>query len=440
MPLARLSSPRSSSAPRRFVASLVLGGVIGPAPDRVRLWNPGINPWDGDPPINLTPKAVARVMETFVGRGNPLSMDFNHAQSVEDARAAKAGGVPEQKPSAGYCLLEAVETPEGLALDWLPRWSDCGRPAPVPEVICCAKHQIESGQMCEFSPDWFGDETTGEPIRVNRISLVGDGAMHGIGLLASRAAVERRATMDPMKEARAAYAYHARMASAGGENAKAHQASADEIKAHAAGLGVDLDKTEEAPTDAPAPKAEDKKDEQTGAEPIPVPKGPEDQIPKPKLAESSTSLASRAAQPLTRADLDRYAADQREAGERAQLLELNRDRILEGHRPFLASAPLAQVRAYVAGLSPKPAPAGTGGDTGGAIPPKGKAVRPWRQPLDVPSQFMASRIRSSLGITEAMEAEFDKRVDDDGGITISIVELADRQREARIKAKTRSAT
>lgn len=417
------------------MASLVLGGAIGPAPDRVRLWSPGINPWDGEPQINLTPAAAARVIAAFEARGNPLSMDFDHAQSMAEQRAAKAGPdvTPEQTPGAGYCALELVETPDGLAIDFLPRWSDCGREAPVPEVVCCAKHQIESGQRCEFSPDWLGDEITGEPIRVNRISLVGDGAMHGIGLLASRAAVNRRAKMaDPMGEARAAYAYHARMASAGGDNAKGHEAMAAEIKAHAAGLGVDLDKAAEEAPGEPAPVEPKGDAPKVAAEPPPPGDGPPKPPGEEKPKEAAASLASRSA--VSAADIltqvRRGLADDRAL---MDLLATNADRLTDKTREFLASRGLAETRTYLATLAPRPlTDPGTGGDTGGAIKP-GAIMRRHRVSLTEGDRYLASRVHGALEKSEESSAAFDQRpevsLDEQGRATysFSLVEIAKRK-------------
>jgi hypothetical protein len=422
-----LSPARPGSPPRRFTASLALAlGPIGAAPSRVRLWSPGINPWDGEPQINLTRAAAERVIAAFSARGaNPLSMDFEHAISLAEAAQRRAPNATpvEPEPLAGYCMLELVETPEGPAIDFLPRWSDCGRDAPVPEVICCAKHQIESGQRAEFSPDWVGDETTGEPIRVNRISLVGDGAMHGIGLLASRAsAAQARGTMDEMKECRAAYAYHARMAAAGGDDAKEHEGMAARLKASAAALGVDVEK---------APEGDEKKPEEpkpaetaSRAAELPAPESP-------KPAVAAAALASRATAATLTLDQVLQKVDERNAERSAlqQLLDLNKDRIPEGHRAMLASQGLAAAKTYVAGLPAKPAPAGTGGDAGGPVPHAPGAQRAHRRPLNAGEQFLANRVRAALGKTDAEAEAFDKRpevsVDDQGraGYEFSLVEI-----------------
>ena len=108
----------TASHARRYVAAVGMSASVGPAPSRFRLWNPGPNPWDGGV-VNFTPAAAAAVMAEFVRRGsNPLLMDIEHAITL-------ASNPADPLPTAGYCVPEVVDTPEGPALDILPRWSDC---------------------------------------------------------------------------------------------------------------------------------------------------------------------------------------------------------------------------------------------------------------------------------------------------------------------------
>jgi hypothetical protein len=375
-------------------------------------------------------------MEAFLSRGNPLSMDIEHTVSLAEARGATPTEAAQEGISAGYCVLELVETPEGPALDFVARWTDCGRAEALPApAICCARHQIETGQRCEFSPDWLGDPATGEPIRVNRISLVRDGAMHGIGLLASRAALERKRAMPgEMDGCRAAYAYHKAMAAAGGDDVKEHEAMVAKLAAHAAGLGVDLEKGESG--DAP-PKEQEGAPRAAAAEQPGV--TPPKETEPPKGAVGSTALASRGtAQPVTAEQVTAQVMRRLEDHTAlTTLLEANKDRIPEGHRTMLASQGLAVARRYVEGLPPRPAPAGTNGDTGGAIEP-GTAQKRHRVALTPPEQFMASRVHDALGKSEESGAAFDKRpevgVDHLGRATyeFSIVKIAEQKRTERV--------
>lgn len=414
------SRPRSV---RRFVASLGAAG-IGQAPERARVWRSGPNPWDGGV-VNLTPKAARAVLDEFLRRGNPLSMDIEHGISLAEQQARAEGKVAPETPlvTAGYCTLELVGPDDAPELWFVARWSDCGRPFPEPEKVCCAKHQIESGQRCEISPDWDGDPETGEQIRINRISLVLDGATHGISLLASRAAAERTAMAGEMDGCRAAHAYAKQMAASEDPEAKKlGEAMCAHLALHAAALGVKLEG--EPDGDEPVAKGA------TAAEPPPEPKGKEDEIPKPAVA-AAPALASRpAAQPLTLTVVLDALADRDELH---RILDINKDRIPEGHRRMLASRGLAAAREYVEGLPPRAAPAGTNGDTGG---PTTEKVKPWKRALNEAERYFAARVRSALGVTEAMEKDFENRVDDDGGVTISMVDLVDRHRAARLKTRS----
>src|SRR5262245_36483810 len=141
------SRGRSPPMPRRNpTASIRLTASAGPlvAPDRFRIWRAGANPGDyGE--LNFTPRAAESVMADYLRRGNALVMDIEHA--LNPAINPKLD--PERPPpTAGYLALELVSG----ELWGVPRWSDCGRPAPVPGEVCCGKHQIESGQRCYVSP------------------------------------------------------------------------------------------------------------------------------------------------------------------------------------------------------------------------------------------------------------------------------------------------
>ena len=422
---------------------------IGPAPSRVRLWRAGENPWDGGI-INLTPQAAQRVIAEYERRGNPISMDIEHAITLAERNAAAQGkehveGAPLQ--SAGYSELELQGPPDAPEIWFLPRWSDCGRDASVPGEVCCAKHQLESGQRCQFSPDWDGDPNTGEPIRINRISLVLDGATHGIGLLASRAAIRRTASMameqDPIARCRAAHAYHAAMAAGGGEDAADHEEMKNKIAGHAAALGIDLEKEGGGEENKAAEEIEIKPEEKPGddlaAEPIPAPEG--ERVEEPRMSAAAQSRA--AARPLVRAaasrptvpaPVDAGAIERRIMGQIAArdelkaLLDSNADRISEPQRRLLAARGLPASREWIATLPPRPQP--TGPDAGAPAP--GGRMRPWKVPLNEWHQIMASRVVDRLGATQSQLDAFDKMVDDDGSYTVSVVEIVQRQQAARM--------
>ena len=232
--------------------------------------------------------------------------------------------------------------------------------------------------------------------------------------------------MDEMKDARAAYRHASRMAgSADPEEKKMGETMCARMKAAAAALGADIEKDPDG-----EPKPEGEKKPGTAAADLPAPKVEEK---KPDTASATASRAT-AEKPASVADVLKVI-DERDALN--QLLTGNADRIPEGHRSLLAN--LTTARAYVAGLPPKAAPPGTAGDTGGPVPHAPNAGRPWRKPLNAQEAFMASRVRNALGKTEADEAAFDKRVDDDGGITISMVEIVEKRRAARRAGRSVSA-
>ena len=164
--------------------------------------------------------------------GNPLIMDIEHALNPMVNPTLDPADPP---PTAGYLQLELFEGPDGPELWGLPRWSDCGRSAPVPGEVCCGKHQIESGQRCCISPDWQIDTETREPVRLNRVSLVAEPATYGINLLASRAVASSEAPMDDkMEKLKAGYAALASMkASEDKETAKHASALCAAMEEHA---------------------------------------------------------------------------------------------------------------------------------------------------------------------------------------------------------------
>jgi len=417
----------------------------------VRLWRAGANPWDGGV-INLTPEAAQRVMAEYTRRGNPLSMDIEHAITLAERKAAAQGKEHVEDPpiqSAGYCALELVETPDGPEIWFLPRWSDCGRDAPVPGEVCCAKHQIESGQRDQVSPDWDADASTGEPIRINRISLVLDGATHGIGLLAARAAMRRTASMamdeDPIARCKAAYAYHTAMASQGGEDKQTHEDMAAKIAGHAAALGINLDEKREGEENAAAEPAEPPAEPapEVAAEPT---EPPSERREEPRMS-AAQPIASRpapraAAKPPVRAAASRQVAPVVDAkaieqsileqiaarDERKALLDANADRLSEPQRRLLAGKPLKDVRDWISTLPARPQPPGP--DAGAPAP--GGRVRPWKVALSESHQLLASRVIDRLGATQEQLDEFDKIVDDSGSVTVSIVDIVRRQQAARM--------
>lgn len=329
--------------PRRSVVKLVAGAGLVP-PARFRLWKAGPNPGDyGN--VNFTPAAAASVMGEYQRRGNALVMDIEHALNRTVNPTLSPNDPP---PTAGYTALELVDTPDGPELWLLPRWSDCGRDAPVPDEVCCAKHQIQSGQRCYVSPDWDQDTETGEPIRLNRVSLVAEPATWGINLLASRAGAAQGKTQVDEKQIRAAYALASMQAAAAeGPLKETATAYAEQLKGAAAAMGVDLEKEPEAAPESERAEGQAKKAAAESAQPS-------------EPAKPEATAAVTASKPVTMAEVRREMAEQTE---RQTLLAGIKDRVPTGHTQLVASMGLTQLRAYARGLPATVSAGGKGGAT-----------------------------------------------------------------------------
>jgi hypothetical protein len=347
------------------------------APERFRIWRAGGNPGDyGE--LFYTPRANASVMGVYMQRGNALCMDIQHAMNPEINPKLDPADPP---PTAGYLALESVSTADGPELWGVPRWSDCGRDAPVPGKVCCGKHQIESGQRCYVSPDWQIDTDTREPLILNRVSLVAEPGTWGVNLLASRAGAAQGKTQVDEKQIRAAYAL-ASMQAAAAEGPLKDTAAAyvEQLKSAAAAMGVDLEKEPEAAPESKKPEA------QAAAEPA--------KLTEPTKPEAQAAAVT-AGKPLTAADFDRRFA---EHTERQTLLAGIQGRVPEGHAQLVASMGLTQLRVYARGLPAPVDPDGKGGVRAANVTAGtdrvGKA-----EPLTALEQRDVDDLRAALGQT-----------------------------------------
>src|SRR5690242_14561010 len=139
-----------------LVASIRLTAGALVAPDRFRIWRAGANPGDYGERF-FTERSAESVVGEELARGNAMAMEFEHALTPSVNPTLDPADPP---PTAGYLTLELYDTPEGPELWGVPRWSDCGRDAPVPGEVCCGRHQIESGQRLYMSPDWIIETET----------------------------------------------------------------------------------------------------------------------------------------------------------------------------------------------------------------------------------------------------------------------------------------
>ena len=395
---------------RTLTASICLtaGVALGAAPSRFRIWRAGSNPGDyGD--LFYTPAANASVMGEYMRRGNALIIDIEHALNPTVNPALDPANPPQ---TGGYLALESVEGQDGPELWAVPRWGYCGRDAPVPEKVCCARHQIESGQRCYVSPDWDIDTETREPIRLKRVSLVAEPATFGINLLASASANKRGSAMpgDEMGDMRAAYrAAKASMGSTDGKVAKAAGTLCAAYESAAATLGMALEDgvgADEKKNDAaPAAAAEgattnDVDPKQAGAaDPNKVDDTTRGPGPGPAVAGATASRAS-ARSPLTREDV---RAEMRAAAEEERLRAVVLERMPKGSVNVVASMGLAQLRTAARDLPAPVVEPGTGGDNGGALTAGKGTVKPGEGKLTPEEAFQVKRWGRALGVKEANE-------------------------------------
>lgn len=377
---------------RNLTASIRLTASVGPAPARFRIWRAGSNPGDyGD--LEFTPSAAARVMAAYEQRGNALIMDIEHALNPQVNPTLDPADPP---PTAGYLALELVDTEAGPELWGVPRWSDCGRDAPVPDEVCCARHQIESGQRCYVSPDWQIDMETREPIALNRVSLVAEPATWGVNLLASRAATGTGDNMADNEGLRAAYA--AAMGLQKSSNAKIAKAASTmvaELGEAAAALNIQLEDGEDK---APDSKKSEGQTAAEGNEDMGQNKGAAVDTDKGTGGDNGPAVASVAAskgasKSLT---LEDVRAEIARGAEESRLRTLVASRLPKESANLVASMSLAQLRTAARDLpAPPPADKGTGGDNGGNVTAGATAE------LSVDESFLVRRWKRGLEVKEA---------------------------------------
>lgn len=399
-PLAR--RPTLATRARR-AGRVDLPPLGGPVPSRVHVWGPGNNPGDyGD--NYFTPAAAASLLAEFDRRGNAGLIDIEHGTNPDAAPNLD----PTRPPvTGGYWVPEVEQGPDGPHLWVSVRWSNCGAPQAQPGAVCCATHQIESGQRCYVSPDWDRDATTFEVVRLNKISLVGEPGTYAIPLLASRplsaAAPQAQGTrpmpdLEMLKAVRLGLQQLIDGGAADGLKQLATQLAA-ELDAAALALGIDLGgapaPADEAPAsvDAPAPLASTDPaptDDPTKKD-APMAAAADDTTPTEEAKRAAalqqaakgliaklTAAAAPTAPPapgLTAADVERQIASAANAErEKTRLIASAQGR--PGMGPDLAAAlaaqPLTAVRAVIAALPPAPVVSTV---TAGAARPANGATR-----------------------------------------------------------------
>ncbi|MFO0588829.1 MAG: phage protease [Polyangiaceae bacterium] len=322
-----------------------LGGKLQ-APVRFRIWSPGNNPGDyGDCLVNDA--AIQRVMDRFNERGVALAIDYQHATNPKENPDLDPANPP---PMAGYAVLKVVASPSGAEL-WVDpcRWSDCGRPNAVPGMVCCGRHQIESGQRNYVSPDWMIDPKTREPISIERLSLVAEPGTYGVNLLASRASAnpsDRKLTMDDISILKALLAAAMGCAQCADSDCQAIGVDiAKQVSDFASSKGLDLTSSappsEATPVQAAACAPEEDKKNMTASKPVLTYEDVEKLVTeRVNAALAQNVTAGKAISTEVRTVLS-------EESEKRALLEANKD-VLGGMLPLLATKSLGEVKSFVA--------------------------------------------------------------------------------------------
>lgn len=300
----------------------------GTPPDAIKLWNIGANPTDYGV-HKWTDRSVREVLAVYEARGNPLQIDVEH--NAADAPRS-------DKPTGGYARLELREREPWLVFDW----------------SAFAVEQIATRQRLFLSPEYDVDKTTGEIVRLVRVSLVGDPGTHHARMLASAARVTTGA--GPMNLALILAALRAALAAEDPEVAKTQMAALiAEIEKAAGGASEgEPPASEEAAAEDPPP-APEKETQQASGEAAPPPA--EEDKREPVAASAKKPVPAKAV-PTVAVDVANQAAL---ALAKVAVLEAqNRvlahaSRIPEGLRSFAAMLDEAQFARFVEGLPELPA-------------------------------------------------------------------------------------
>lgn len=221
----------------------------GEAPAEIQLWNVGDNATDYGV-HRWTDRSVLECFGRYEDRGNPIQIDVEHNA---------ADGLDAVAPTGGYAKLELRNGAPWLVFDW----------------SAFAIEQIATRQRLFLSPEYDVDTSTGEIVRLYRVSLVGDPGTHAARMLARshRAATKETRTMNlamflaalraalsaenPETATQQIAALISEMESAAGAGGEAAPPSAA-ATAGAADGGMAGDEEDKAKAAAPPPDEEDK--------------------------------------------------------------------------------------------------------------------------------------------------------------------------------------
>lgn len=303
------------------------------APTSFRIWAAGINQTSKGP-VNFTPEAAKSVMSAYERAGLKLAIDFEHASSPI---ANPTLDVNDPPAMGGYLAVKLVSSKQGPEL-WADgvEWSDCGREFAEPGVVCCAKHQIESGQRRYFSPDFLVNTKTSEPATLNRIALCAEPATYGLALF-SKQSLSKGNNVNDLDFLKAL------MAACAGATALQIPAIQDllqslstQVPAMASDNGLDLS--------TPAPEASEAPASEAAPAQAAAPVAPE--APKVMAAPEAPKAEDPkcASKTMSASEIRTMIAEETE---KAVLLFANKD-ALGDKAAFLSSKPLVDVKEFVA--------------------------------------------------------------------------------------------
>lgn len=368
-------------------------------------------------------------MAAQAARGVSMLIDVEHNRNA----GVNPNPDPNRPPvTGGYLDVEVVGPSTAPELWGVPRWSDCGAPCAQPGIVCCATHQIASGQRLYVSPDWDLDSETREPIRLNRVSLVGEPGTYGISMLAS-AGANRSTTMNELEQIKAAYKGALLMsASSDAELKAAATALCEKLKATASTLGIDLDAADAVDAAAAGGGAA------AVAPPAAVVAAAGDNpaaayaaaVDKPTVAAVASRSAVRvdAERPATMTEIRRMMA---EDAERKAMVD---DKRLSAEmRNVVASADLTTARAIVKALPAIAIAAGTNGDDGGAVNHVASAHPAAVVAMNAEDKYAAERAAEQLGLSPENITAARKLMatDPEGAVAVSLKSLMEKHKARR---------
>lgn len=295
----------------------------GDPPAEIQLWNVGDNPTDYGL-HRWTSRSAAEVMRAYLKRANPLQIDIEHNTAPEDAPVHSGPQLPpEERPTGGYAKLEIRNGAPWLVFDWSQ----------------VAVEQIRTRQRLFLSPDYLVDKQTGEIVKLNCISLVGNPGTHGARILA---AAVRCGGKGRMNLALFLAALRAALAAEDPAVAKEQISNLIAEVEKSAGTEPDGDEGAGTPVGAAAPESGDSS--------TPAPAADDDEE---KKRQAAAAVAASAAKPPAN---DETARLRETVAAKDRVLAAG-DKIPPAYRVFASTLSKTQFEQFVAGLPDLSTPA-----------------------------------------------------------------------------------